>query len=79
MLFLPVGSLLDLRVFFVSDFAFKASRSAASLCAASSGLIVIERALFGLECHDLDNSPEFDFEDYWPSVDHTEEVAEANE
>ncbi len=32
-----------------------------------------------LECHDLDNSPEFDFEDYWPSVDHTEEVAEANE
>ena len=25
-----------------------------------------------LECHDLDNSPEFEFDDYWPSVDHTE-------
>lgn len=32
-----------------------------------------------LECHDLDNSPEFDFEDYWPSVDHTEEVTDENE
>ena len=32
-----------------------------------------------LECHDLDNSPEFDFEDYWPSVDHTEEVTDKNE
>ena len=25
-----------------------------------------------LECHDLDNSPAFDFDEYWPSVDHTE-------
>ncbi|HAU48466.1 MAG TPA: hypothetical protein DCW57_05275, partial [Planctomycetaceae bacterium] len=47
-LFLLVGLLSALRVFFASDFAFNASRSAASLCAASSGLIVIERALFGL-------------------------------
>jgi hypothetical protein len=23
-----------------------------------------------LECHDLDNSPEFDFDEYWPSVEH---------
>ena len=28
-----------------------------------------------LECHDLDNSPEFEFDDYWPSVDHTENTA----
>jgi hypothetical protein len=26
-----------------------------------------------LECHDLDNSPQFDFDEYWPSVDHSEE------
>jgi hypothetical protein len=26
-----------------------------------------------LECHDLDNSPEFDFDEYWPSVAHSEE------
>jgi hypothetical protein len=25
-----------------------------------------------LECHDLDNSPHFDFDTYWPLVDHTE-------
>ena len=25
-----------------------------------------------LECHDLDNSPDFDFEEYWPSVAHSE-------
>jgi len=25
-----------------------------------------------LECHDLDNSPAFDFDEYWPAVDHTE-------
>ncbi len=29
-----------------------------------------------LECHDLDNSPEFDFDDYWPSVDHSEDEEE---
>jgi hypothetical protein len=23
-----------------------------------------------LECHDLDNSPEFNFETYWPEVEH---------
>lgn len=23
-----------------------------------------------LECHDLDNSPEFDFQEYWPQVEH---------
>ena len=23
-----------------------------------------------LECHDLDNSPQFDFDEYWPSVEH---------
>ena len=26
-----------------------------------------------LECHDLDNSPQFDFDEYWPSVEHSEE------
>ena len=26
-----------------------------------------------LECHDLDNSPAFDFDDYWPAVAHSEE------
>jgi hypothetical protein len=26
-----------------------------------------------LECHDLDNSPKFDFDEYWPSVAHAEE------
>jgi hypothetical protein len=26
-----------------------------------------------LECHDLDNSPQFDFDEYWPSVDHSKE------
>jgi|LakMenEpi03Aug12_release.lakeMendotaPanAssembly.Ray.scaffolds.fasta_scaffold30165_1 hypothetical protein len=25
-----------------------------------------------LECHDLDNSPQFDFDEYWPSVEHSE-------
>jgi hypothetical protein len=25
-----------------------------------------------LECHDLDNSPEFDFDTYWPQVEHSE-------
>ncbi len=25
-----------------------------------------------LECHDLDNSPSFDFDDYWPQVEHSE-------
>jgi hypothetical protein len=23
-----------------------------------------------LECHDLDNSPQFDFDDYWPQIEH---------
>ncbi len=26
-----------------------------------------------LECHDLDNSPDFDFDTYWPQVEHWEE------
>ena len=26
-----------------------------------------------LECHDLDNSPKFDFDEYWPDVAHSEE------
>jgi len=26
-----------------------------------------------LECHDLDNSPQFDFDEYWPSVAHSED------
>jgi len=25
-----------------------------------------------LECHDLDNSPKFDFDEYWPQVEHSE-------
>ena len=25
-----------------------------------------------LECHDLDNSPQFDFDEYWPQVEHSE-------
>jgi hypothetical protein len=25
-----------------------------------------------LECHDLDNSPQFDFDDYWPQVEHND-------
>lgn len=25
-----------------------------------------------LECHDLDNSPQFDFDEYWPQVEHGE-------
>ena len=24
-----------------------------------------------LECHDLDNSPDFDFDEYWPAVEHS--------
>ncbi|MFM9009352.1 MAG: multiheme c-type cytochrome [Planctomycetota bacterium] len=33
-----------------------------------------------LECHDLDNSPQFDFDEYWPQVEHSEpdEPATAN-
>ena len=23
-----------------------------------------------MECHDLDNSPDFDFQRYWPKVEH---------
>jgi len=26
-----------------------------------------------LECHDLDNSPQFDFDTYWPQVEHSED------
>ena len=22
------------------------------------------------ECHDIDNSPEFDFDTYWPQIEH---------
>jgi hypothetical protein len=25
------------------------------------------------ECHDLDNSPQFDFDEYWPQVEHNDE------
>jgi hypothetical protein len=32
-----------------------------------------------LECHDLDNSPQFDFDEYWPQVEHNEpEKADAD-
>ena len=30
-----------------------------------------------LECHDLDNSPKFDFDEYWPEVEHSEEPGAA--
>jgi len=30
-----------------------------------------------LECHDLDNSPEFDFDTYWPQVEHNEAAKKA--
>lgn len=30
-----------------------------------------------LECHDLDNSPQFDFDTYWPQVEHAEEPGSA--
>ena len=30
-----------------------------------------------LECHDLDNSPQFDFDTYWPQVEHAEEPGAA--
>jgi hypothetical protein len=30
-----------------------------------------------LECHDLDNSPQFDFDTYWPQVEHAEEPVAA--
>ena len=30
-----------------------------------------------LECHDLDNSPQFDFDTYWPQVEHPTPAAEA--
>jgi hypothetical protein len=23
-----------------------------------------------MQCHDLDNSPDFDFQHYWPEVEH---------
>ena len=32
-----------------------------------------------LECHDLDNSPQFDFDTYWPQVEHSEEPGAAAE
>ena len=30
-----------------------------------------------LECHDLDNSPKFDFDTYWPEVEHSEDPGAA--
>ena len=30
-----------------------------------------------LECHDLDNSPQFDFDTYWPQVEHSEKKGAA--
>ena len=27
-------------------------------------------------CHDLDNSPDFDFDKYWPLIEHYEKKAE---
>ena len=32
-----------------------------------------------LECHDLDNSPQFDFDEYWPQVEHSEPEKSAAE
>jgi len=32
-----------------------------------------------LECHDLDNSPQFDFDEYWPQVEHSEPEESAAE
>ena len=32
-----------------------------------------------LECHDLDNSPQFDFDTYWPQVEHSEEKPAAGD
>ncbi|NDC53607.1 MAG: hypothetical protein EBZ74_04785 [Planctomycetia bacterium] len=32
-----------------------------------------------LECHDLDNSPKFDFDTYWPEVEHSETRPAAEE
>lgn len=29
-----------------------------------------------LNCHDLDNSPDFNFEEYWPNVEHSEDIWE---
>jgi hypothetical protein len=29
-----------------------------------------------LNCHDLDNSPEFDFDTYWPKIEHHEDPPE---
>ena len=26
-----------------------------------------------MNCHDIDNSPDFDFETYWPKIEHREE------
>ena len=31
------------------------------------GTVVVKKCM---ECHDLDNSPEFDFQEYWPKVEH---------
>ena len=31
-----------------------------------------------LECHDLDNSPQFDFDTYWPQVEHPTPAEEAD-
>ncbi len=29
-----------------------------------------------LNCHDLDNSPDFNFEEYWPKIEHSEDIWE---
>lgn len=33
-----------------------------------------DKAHWCLNCHDLDNSPDFDFDEYWPHVEHTEDI-----
>ncbi len=32
-----------------------------------------------LNCHDLDNSPDFDFDEYWPKIEHFDDVWEDEE
>ena len=29
-----------------------------------------------LNCHDLDNSPDFNFDEYWPKIEHSEDIWE---
>lgn len=35
-----------------------------------------DKSRWCLNCHDLDNSPDFDFEEYWPKVEHSEDIWE---